>query len=242
MIFDFITDRVRRKQKIMAFLVDPDKCHGEKLEQFVASLKQQTPQMLLVGGSLISNPIEPLVDYLKTELDMPVVLYPGSPTHLTSNVDAVLFLSMISGRNAELLIGNHVVSAPFIHRHKIEPISTGYMLIDGGSYTSVEYMSQTRPIPAEKNDIAIATAMAGEMLGMKMIYMDAGSGAKWPVSPSMISDVKKHLKIPLMVGGGITTPAIMKSATDAGADLIVVGNALEKEPELVKAFLDAIDC
>ncbi|ASB48605.1 phosphoglycerol geranylgeranyltransferase [Alkalitalea saponilacus] len=242
MIFDFITDRFRRKQKILAFLVDPDKCHGEKLEQFVASMKQQSPQLLLVGGSLISNPIEPLVDYLKTELDMPVVLYPGSPTHLTFNVDAVLFLSMISGRNAELLIGNQVVSAPFIHRHKIEPISTGYMLIDGGNYTSVEYMSQTRPIPAEKNDIAIATAMAGEMLGMKLIYMDAGSGAKRPVSPSMISDVKRHLNIPLMVGGGIVTPAIMKSATDAGADLIVVGNALEKDPELVKAFLDAIDC
>jgi phosphoglycerol geranylgeranyltransferase len=148
---------------------------------------------------------------------------------------------MISGRNPELLIGHHVVAAPYIKQFGIEPISTGYMLIDGGSPTSVEYISQTRPIPAEKADIAVATALAGEMLGMKMIYMDAGSGALNPVSAKTIQAVKSTLTIPLMIGGGITSVKQLTSACQAGADLVVVGNVLEKDPTLIQSFLEAAE-
>jgi putative glycerol-1-phosphate prenyltransferase len=145
---------------------------------------------------------------------------------------------MISGRNAELLIGAHVTAAPAIRQNRLETIPTGYMLIDGGSPTSVEYISQTRPIPAEKNDIAVATAMAGEMLGLRMIYMDAGSGAKNAISADMIRRVKEHLQSPLMIGGGINTPEKLKAAFSAGADIVVVGNVLEKDPTLLKQFTE----
>ncbi|GAO29111.1 geranylgeranylglyceryl/heptaprenylglyceryl phosphate synthase [Geofilum rubicundum] len=241
MIYTYITDSVKRKGKLLALLIDPDKCSPPMLEQLVGILKQHPPHLLMVGGSLISSPVAPVIDYLKKELQQPVVLYPGSPTHLTPNVDAVLFLSMISGRNPELLIGHHVVAAPYIRQFGIEPISTGYMLIDGGSPTSVEYISQTRPIPAEKTDIAVATALAGEMLGLKMIYMDAGSGARNPISAKTIQAVKKALTIPLMIGGGITSVHQLTSAYEAGADLVVVGNVLEKDPSLIHDFLKAAE-
>ncbi len=237
MIYNLITDKINSKEKLLALLIDPDKCQGQNLENLVNTLKQNPPHFILVGGSLISSPIKPLIENLKYELDTPVILYPGSPTHLCNNVDAILFLSMISGRNPELLIGNHVIAAPYIHRNQLEVISTGYILIDGGNYTSVEYISQTKPIPADKTDIAIATAMAGEMIGMKMIYMDAGSGAKQPISPLMIREVKKQLQIPLMVGGGISSPELLRDAYDAGADIVVVGNSVEKDPQLILDFI-----
>lgn len=239
MIYNYITDSVSSKRKLLALLIDPDKCSPPMLKQLAGMLKQHPPHLLMVGGSLISTPVAPVIDFLKTELQQPVVLYPGSPTHLTPNVDAVLFLSMISGRNPELLIGHHVVAAPYIKQYGIEPISTGYMLIDGGSPTSVEYISQTRPIPADKTDIAVATAMAGEMLGMKMIYMDAGSGAKNTISAKTIQAVKNAIDIPLMIGGGITSVEKLSSAYKAGADMVVVGNVLEKEPALIQRFIEA---
>ena len=151
---------------------------------------------------------------------------------------SLLLLSMISGRNSELLIGNHVVAAPIIKHYNIEPIATGYMLIDGGVPTSVEYISNTRPIPANKIDIAVSTAIAGEMLGMKLIYMDAGSGAINPIPVDMISEVKNNCSIPLMIGGGINTPQKLETAYNNGADIVVIGNALEKNPELLNDFLD----
>jgi putative glycerol-1-phosphate prenyltransferase len=181
------------------------------------------------------------VKLLKQHLDVPVVLYPGHPTHLSPDADALLFLSMISGRNADLLIGSHVVAAPLIKQYGLETIPTGYMLIDGGVQTSVEYISQTRPIPANKTDIAVATALAGEMLGLKLIYMDAGSGAINPVPLKMIADVKKNCTIPLMIGGGIDTPQKLAAAFENGADLVVIGNALEKDPELLNGFMDVTD-
>jgi putative glycerol-1-phosphate prenyltransferase len=145
---------------------------------------------------------------------------------------------MISGRNPELLIGAHVTSAPAIHREGMETIPTGYMLINGGVPTSVEYISQTMPIPADKTDIATATALAGEMLGLKMIYMDAGSGARYPVPPEMIRSVRQNIKIPLMIGGGIDTTEKFHKALKNGADIVVVGNALEKDPELLCKFME----
>lgn len=241
MIYSYIKESVAQKKKLLALLIDPDKCPPEKMEQITEILRQHRPHLLLVGGSLISTPIAPLVDYLKSRLDQPVILYPGNPSHLTPNVDGVLFLSMISGRNPELLIGHHIVAAPFIKQKNIEPIATGYMLIDGGSPTSVEYISQTSPIPAGKPGIAVATAIAGEMLGLKLIYMDAGSGAKNCISAETINMVKQSLNIPLMIGGGISDAGKLRAAFEAGADIAVVGNIFEKDPSLIASFVETTE-
>ncbi|PRZ02184.1 putative glycerol-1-phosphate prenyltransferase [Marinilabilia salmonicolor] len=223
---------------MLALLIDPDKCRDKDLEKQTHLINIYHPELILVGGSLTTQPVDPVVEYLKQHTDVPVVLYPGHPSQVSYKADALLFLSMISGRNAELLIGAHVTAAPAIRQNRLETIPTGYMLIDGGSPTSVEYISQTRPIPAEKNDIAVATAMAGEMLGLRMIYMDAGSGAKNAISADMIRRVKEHLQSPLMIGGGINTPEKLKAAFSAGADIVVVGNVLEKDPTLLKQFTE----
>jgi putative glycerol-1-phosphate prenyltransferase len=239
-IYNQILSHIARGEKQIAFLVDPDKFKGDQSQQFIKAIQRHPPHLILVGGSLISTPISPLVSFLKENTDIPVVLYPGHPTHVTPEADALLFLSMISGRNPDLLIGSHIVAAPLIKQYNLETIATGYMLIDGGVPTSVEYISQTRPIPAEKTDIAVATALAGEMLGLKMIYMDAGSGALNPVPAKMIAAVKQNCSIPLMIGGGITTPQKLANAYNNGADLVVIGNALEKDPGLLKGFMEIV--
>ncbi len=236
-IYAQIQETIAQKKKTLALLIDPDKCRDQDLVKQTALINTYRPGIILVGGSLTSHPVDPVVEYLKKNTDIPVVLYPGHPTQLSFKADALLFLSMISGRNPELLIGAHVTAAPSIHHHKLESIPTGYMLIDGGSPTSVEYISQTRPIPSEKSDIAVATAMAGELLGLKMIYMDAGSGAKNEIPAEMISKVKAKLEIPLMIGGGINTPEKLETAFTNGADIVVIGNALEKDPELLEEFI-----
>jgi putative glycerol-1-phosphate prenyltransferase len=197
------------------------------------------PDLLLVGGSLLFKPIEITITALKLGTSLPVFLFPGNAFQLSDRADGILFLSLISGRNPEFLIGNHVLAAPHLHRAGIEVIPTGYLLIENGTSTSVEYMSNTRPIPANKTDIAVATAMAGEMLGLKSIYLEAGSGADHPVAGHMINAIRKHISLPLMVGGGIRTPETALEVFDAGADLIVVGNAIEKEPKLIKEFCEA---
>jgi putative glycerol-1-phosphate prenyltransferase len=176
---------------------------------------------------------------MKEQCNIPMILFPGNSFQLSYKADALLFLSLISGRNADLLIGKHVITAPFLKLSPLEIISTGYMLIDGGVATSVQYMSNTNPIPYHKEDIAMCTAMAGEMLGLKMIYLDAGSGAVNPVSESMIAAVKGSINIPLIVGGGIRTPEKVSANVKAGADVIVVGNILESQPELLKEMMIA---
>ncbi len=226
---------------MLAILIDPDKCRGDKLHHQTRLINQHKPHLVLVGGSLTSNPVDEVIQYLKDNISQPVILYPGHPNQISFNADAILFLSMISGRNPELLIGAHVTVAPAIRKQKLETIPTGYMLIDGGVSTSVEYISQTRPIPAEKSDIAVATATAGQLLGMDLIYMDAGSGAKNPISPSMIETVKNNLDIPLMIGGGINSPEKLKQAFTNGADIVVIGNILEKEPNLLSHFTEITD-
>lgn len=238
MVYNLITSSVSKREKLLALLLDPDKCPDSKLDYLIKIIDKRPPHFILVGGSLISRPIEPLVRRLKQCLDIPIVLYPGHPAHIRPEFDALLLLSMISGRNPELLIGNHVVAAPLIKQYGIEAIATGYMLIDGGVQTSVEYISNTRPIPADKTDIIISTAMAGEMLGFKLIYMDAGSGAVRPIPQKTIEEVKANCSIPLMVGGGINTPEKLKIAFNHGADIVVIGNAVEKTPELLNDFLD----
>lgn len=233
--YEQLSDRSRKR---IAVLVDPDGYDDKALNDLIGYVNMNPPDLLLVGGSLLFKPIEITITALKLGTSLPVFLFPGNAFQLSDRADGILFLSLISGRNPEFLIGNHVLAAPQLHRAGIEVIPTGYMLIEDGKSTSVEYMSNTRPIPATKTDIAVATAMAGEMLGFRSIYLEAGSGAAHPVASRMISAIRKHISLPLMVGGGIRTPEIALEVFGAGADLIVVGNAIEKDPRLIKDFCE----
>jgi putative glycerol-1-phosphate prenyltransferase len=228
--------------KQLAVLIDPDSIHSEEELLKTCKLSEQAGvDLLLVGGSLITNGFwDQCIDLLKANTKLPVVLFPGNVMQIHKNADAILFLSMISGRNPDLLIGKHVLAAPLLKKSEIEVIPTGYMIIDGGNISSVMYMSNTTPIPAGKNSIAACTAIAGEMLGLKVIYMDAGSGAKNPIPASMIREVKQNISGPLFVGGGIRTVEGAIAACNAGADVLVVGNAIEKNPDLIALLAESI--
>jgi putative glycerol-1-phosphate prenyltransferase len=189
---------------------------------------------------VISNYLDECIQFIKKSCNIPAILFPGSPSQVSKYADALLYLSLISGRNPELLIGQHVVSAPFVKQSGLEVMSTGYMVIDGGAPTTVSYISNATPLPADKNEIAMCTAMAGEMLGMKLIYMDAGSGAKRPVTESMIEKVAGCISVPLIIGGGIKEPEKAYRNCKAGADLIVVGNAIEKNSNLIAEMAAAV--
>ena len=194
-----------------------------------------------VGGSLIiNNMLDEVLGGIKKHCDIPLVLFPGNSFQLSYRADAILFLSLISGRNPELLIGKHVVAAPFLKMSPLEIIPTGYLLIDGAKMTTVQYMSNTIPIPADKTDIAMSTALAGELLGLKMIYLDAGSGAHQPISTEMISHVSEVISVPLIIGGGISDPQKVYDNMLAGADLVVVGNAIEKDTSLITDMAIAV--
>jgi putative glycerol-1-phosphate prenyltransferase len=211
------------------------------MQQLVKLAVASRVDYFLVGGSLvISNYLDECVQFIKQNCAIPVLLFPGSPTQVSKYADALLYLSLISGRNPELLIGQHVVSAPVIKQSGLEIISTGYMVIDGGAPTTVSYISNATPIPADKNEIAMCTAMAGEMLGMKLIYMDAGSGAKRAITESMIEKVAACIEVPLIIGGGITDPEKAYLNCKSGADIIVVGNAIEKDASLIREMASAV--
>ena len=228
-------------RKYFAILIDPDKLKISKIDEVIKLAVQAKADCFFLGGSLIVNDVlDEAIMRIKSACDIPVILFPGSSRQLSYKADALLFLSLISGRNPELLIGKHVESAPFLKISPLEIISTGYMLIDGGVATSVSYMSNTYPIPATKDDIAVCTAIAGEMLGLKLIYMDAGSGAQNPVSRSMIEAVSSAIDIPLIVGGGISSPEKARENVEAGANIIVVGNAIEKDPLLIQEISAAV--
>jgi len=229
MILDHLTASKGHK-KVFGWLVDPDKSSDEYLIPQLNLARDLGVDLVFVGGSLIYNHVDQLIQRIKSLSNLPVVLFPGSPIQLNSNADAILLLSLISGRNPDFLIGNHVVSAPFLWESGLEVIPTGYMLINGGQQTSVSYMSNTQPIPSDKPDIALATAMAGELLGLKVIYMDAGSGALYPVRAEMIDSVASRINLPILVGGGIRTPEDVRNAYDSGADVVIVGNAAENNP------------
>jgi putative glycerol-1-phosphate prenyltransferase len=228
-------------KKSFAVLVDPDKTDLQQMDILLSLGEQAKIDYWFVGGSLvISSQLDELVRHIKKNTSVPVVLFPGSPSQVTRQADALLYLSLISGRNPELLIGQHVLSAPFVKQSGLEILSTGYIVVDGGAPTTVSYISNAAPIPADKEDIALCTALAGEMLGMKLIYMDAGSGAKQPITTFMIKRVADQISIPLIVGGGIKTPEKAQENCKAGADLIVVGNAIEKEVTLISEISAAI--
>jgi putative glycerol-1-phosphate prenyltransferase len=240
-IYHTIASGKAKSYKAFAVLIDPDKLNEQSLLNTIDIAVKAKVDFFFVGGSLVvTDTLDSMVATIKKHCNIPVVLFPGSPDQITPKADALLYLSLISGRNAELLIGQHVISAPFVKQSGLEIIPVGYMLIDGGSPTTVSYISNTNPIPSNKNDIAICTAMAGEMLGLKLIYMDAGSGASKAISTTMIKEVAKHIQIPLVVGGGITTPEKAMENCQAGADIIVVGNAAEKDPIRITAIADAI--
>jgi len=190
----------------------------------------------------MSDRLEPVIQRIKKLSDLPVIISPGASSHLSRYADAVLFLSLISGRNPDFLIGEHVKAAPIIRKYGIEAIPTGYILIEGGSCTSVQFMSATLPIPRDKLDIAIAHAMAAELLGMKMAYLECGSGSLLSVPDEMISAVKAEISIPLIVGGGIVDPSVAAAKVRAGADFVVTGNVLERANStvLVYEFAEAI--
>jgi len=230
-----------RSNKRVALLVDPDGYDNKRLEELIEKINLYPPDLLLVGGSILFKPIEITITALKLGTRLPVFIFPGNLHQLSDRADGILFLSLISGRNPEFLIGNHVLAAPHLGRSGIEVIPTGYMLIGNGKTTSVEYMSNTSPIPGDKPDIAVATAMAGEMLGLKSLYLEAGSGASHSVEPGIISSIRKSISLPMIVGGGIRSTETALELYNAGADMIVVGNALEKDPDLIKDFIAARD-
>jgi putative glycerol-1-phosphate prenyltransferase len=240
-LYSEIQKKTALGEKMFAVLIDPDKHTPATLKKIRGLAIKAGANLFLFGGSLLTRDIlDEYLGILKSENPLPVVLFPGNNLQISNKADGILFLSLISGRNAEMLIGRHVVAAPYVKASKLEAIPTGYMLVDGGSATTVSYMSNTFPIPADKPAIAACTALAGEMLGLRLIYLDAGSGAKRPVSPAMIREVKRTVNVPLVIGGGITTPAAARRAASAGADIIVVGNVLEKDPALVSAISKAI--
>lgn len=222
-------------KKALSVLIDPDKMQDSKrLSNLLDLINHSGADFILVGGSLlVEDNFHQCLRSVKEKSKVPVILFPGSPSQVSSEADAILFLSLISGRNPDLLIGQHVVAAPLLKKLDLELIPTGYMLIDCGRPTTASYISHTLPIPHNKPEIAAATAMAGEMLGLKCIYMDGGSGADKPISEQMIREVKNSIELPIIIGGGIRTESQAKVIYEAGADMIVVGTAFEEEPELL---------
>ncbi len=237
-IYNRLSDTSKKK---FVVLIDPDKPSDEQIIDIVKKSVQAGVDFFFVGGSLLTtDSLDNCIKLIKQHCDIPVLIFPGNSLQISKWCDGFLLLSLISGRNAEMLIGRHVIAAPYLKLYGNEIIPTGYMIIDGGKQTSVSYMSNTTPIPHDKDDIAMCTALAGEMLGLKLIYMDAGSGAINPISAEMISKVKHTIEVPLIVGGGINTPEKAATAAKAGADIIVVGNALEKSTDRLSEFAEAI--
>lgn len=236
MILKSLVNKKERNVKSLAILIDPDKIKNEKsLGTLLNVCKKSGVDYVFIGGSLIVNDtLNETVGFIKKNSEIPAILFPGSNLHIDKSADAILFLSLISGRNPDLLIGQHVAAAPILKNSNLEVLSTGYILVGNDANTTVAHFSQTSPIPTKKVEIAVCTAIAGEMIGMKLIYLDAGSGPKEEVPQEMIAQVKKSISIPLIVGGGINTTAKVYAAYQAGADMIVLGTAVEEKANFVK--------
>ena len=228
-VFSAIQGQVKKGRRSYWVLLDPDDFSPQRGAVIAKKAMEAGVDALLVGGSLMhTNHFDQFVDKVKKKVSIPVILFPGDSTQLSRHADAILFLSLISGRNPVNLIGEHVKAAPLIRKCGIEPIATAYMLIESGAVTSVEFMSNTRPLPRNKPMIAAAHALAAQYMGMAMIYLEAGSGAPETVPDAMIKLVRSYVDIPIIVGGGIrdTKTALAKLA--AGADIIVTGNMLRR--------------
>jgi putative glycerol-1-phosphate prenyltransferase len=222
----------------LAVLIDPGKVSDIQLEAIIRNATICKADYFFVGGSLVSDSLESTISAIRRLSKIPIILFPGSVLQISTMADGILFLSLISGRNPELLIGNHVTAASMLRKSELEIIPTGYILIGNGSITSVEYMSNTRPIPSNKPEIAVATALAGEMLGLKLIYLEAGSGADCKLQQQVVSEVKKNITVPLIIGGGIRNRKDLLEVYKSGADVAVVGTAAECDPGILLDFAD----
>lgn len=242
MVAKRIQEYIDLRQKVFCVLIDPDKFTDDGLIDLVNITNKSKVHFFFVGGSLMTSPrFERTIKLLKSISDIPVVIFPGSNQQVSKEADAILLLSLISGRNPDYLIGQHVVAAPYLKESGIEILPTGYMLIGSKNDTTANYMSNTFPIPPDKDEIAMCTAMAGEMLGLKLIYMDGGSGAGSTIDPEMIRRVKSAVQIPLIIGGGITSAEKAHDICEAGADMIVVGNGIETRLELISEISAQLD-
>lgn len=242
-IYNYLQENIHSKGAVYLILLDPDKMTEERLPAFIKHCEKSGVDAFLIGGSLMLNGnFEPFIKKVKENTKLPTIIFPGDINQISNTADAILFLSVISGRNAEHLIGKHVLAAPLIKKAEIEPISTGYVIIESGVTTTAQYMSGSLPLPRNKPEIAAATALAAEYLGMKLIYLEAGSGAENSVPDEMIKAVSSVCKIPVIVGGGIKSPAEARKKVESGAKIIVTGNYFEDENnwDMIKDFADAV--
>lgn len=227
-IYSNIRTSIAENKRLLAVLIDPDKIELDNVEAVVAKINQSISTHIFVGGSEVGEGVtETIVKAVKQHTELPVVLFPGDVTQITNEADGILFLSLISGRNPDYLIGKHIEAVSKLTKAQLEVLPTGYILIENGKQTAVERVSKTEPLSRNNVQQIVDTAKAGELLGMKIIYLEAGSGATHPIEPEIISAVKEELSIPLIVGGGIRTKAQLEAAYKAGADLVVIGTAFE---------------
>jgi len=242
-VYDHLINTIKAKGAAYLILLDPDMIHSNKVSNFIKHCEKSGADGFLIGGSLMfNNDFEKFISMVKDSTNLPAIIFPGAIDQVTSKADAILFLSVISGRNPEHLIGKHVLSAPLIKKADIEPIPTGYILVESGTSTTAQYMSGSFPIPRNKPEIAAATALAAEYLGMKFIYLEAGSGAQQTVPNEMIKSVSSYCSIPVIVGGGIKNPEEARDKVKNGAKIIVTVNFFENERnwEFIKDFADAV--
>lgn len=228
------------KHQSIAILIDPEKVNDEiKLKPLLDKINFLNPGFIFVGGSTVDTlDFNFVIEFLKANTRIPVIIFPGSTNQIHKSADAILFLSLISGRNPDYLIGHHVDVAFELKKMNIEVIPTGYILIDGGKNSSVQYVSQTTPIPSDQNSIAVKTAIAGELLGLKCIFLDAGSGAVNSVSIKMIQEIRRNIQVPIIIGGGLKTIKEIKETFAAGANVVVIGNKIEEE---IDFLLDLVE-
>lgn len=228
-LYQEIVDAKANNQKLLAILIDPDKVALSQVVSIVAKINRSPATHIFLGGSTVENTSpDALVELLKQQTKLPIILFPGNPSQIAPTADGILFLSLISGRNADYLIEHQVNAVPLLRSTNLEIIPTGYILIESGSETAVARVSKTNPLSRNDHEYVLQTAQAGAMLGKKLIYLEAGSGARMPVPLEMISLVAKNIAIPLIVGGGIKKLDEIQNAYKAGADLVVIGNAFEE--------------
>ncbi|MHB1686475.1 MAG: phosphoglycerol geranylgeranyltransferase [Ignavibacteriaceae bacterium] len=242
-IYNYLLNIISQKGAAYLILLDPDKLADDNLFRFIRHCEISGVDGFLVGGSLMINgDFEGFIEKVKITTALPVIIFPGSVNQICQAADAILYLSVVSGRNAEHLIGKHVLAAPIIKKFNIEPISTGYIIVESGSITTAEYISGSLPVPRNKPEIAAATALAAEYLGMKLIYLEAGSGADKPVPNEMVKAVSGYCDVPVIVGGGIKSPQTAREKVENGAKIIVTGNFFEDENnwDLIKEFASAV--
>lgn len=237
-ILEHIRSSKRKKEKLLAILLDPDKLSVNKLSVIISKISSDKVHFIFVGGSSVTNGItEIFVRKIKTLTSIPIVLFPGDFSQLTNNANAVLFLSLLSGRNPEYLVEQQIKSVGFLKNSSLEIIPTGYILIDGGVETSVQKVSNTTPIPQFNLEEILNTSIAGKYLGKQIIYLEAGSGAATPVDPKIIRSVSENIDIPIIVGGGIRTKQQLRMAFDNGADLVVIGTAFENNNDIFNTIV-----